>query len=229
MNEYRGVEYSDRPWNPTSGCSHYGRDDACAVWRTCWAHRMAQRLKGRYGYPKDKPFAPTLHRDRLDEPYKWAKPQRVHTCFMGDLFCGGIKNSWLDKVLGIIADNPQHRFYLLTKEALRLRYFHIPDNAWCGVTINKQSDISRGKILSTAKAKVKYVSFEPLIEQINHFRFMGKIDWIIIGAQTNPELQPKKEWVQDLLDVADFHSVPVFMKPNLKVGIPLRQEFPEVE
>jgi hypothetical protein len=44
---------------------------------------MANRLRGRVGYPYDRPFAPVLHLDRLDDPTHWKKPQIIATCFMG--------------------------------------------------------------------------------------------------------------------------------------------------
>lgn len=230
----KGIEYADISWNPVTGCSHYGNDNLCAVWRTCWAYRMAQRLKGRYGYDKYNPFKPTFHEDKITIPYSWHKPHRVDTCFMGDLFSYGIPGEWINLVLRVIEENPRHIFYLLTKYPKGAGFFRIPTNAWLGTTINICGDSNRmDRLIFETGIGTKYVSFEPLLEDVSVeisnecLESLEYVDWIIIGAQTNPEHQPKKEWVEHIIDLADDYNIPVFMKPNLKVGIPLRQEFPK--
>ena len=75
----KSIQYADRSWNPLTGCNGpFG--PGCAH---CWARSMANRLRGRVGYPYDRPFAPVLHLDRLDDPTHWKKPQIIATCFMG--------------------------------------------------------------------------------------------------------------------------------------------------
>jgi len=80
-------------------------------------------------------------------------------------------------------------------------------------------------------AKVKFISFEPLLEDIGGFMGMiiPKADWIIIGSQTKPYNPPKREWVQEIVESADEAGKPVFLKDNLKplLGSSLRQELPE--
>lgn len=59
------IEWATDVWNPVTGCSpiSIGCDN-------CYARRMANRLRGRFGYPKDDPFRVTFHPDRLDQPLK---------------------------------------------------------------------------------------------------------------------------------------------------------------
>lgn len=45
----------DKTWNPITGCSPVS--EGC---EHCWAKRMANRLRGRYGYPQDEPFRVTF-------------------------------------------------------------------------------------------------------------------------------------------------------------------------
>jgi protein gp37 len=218
----KSIEYADRSWNPITGCTHYGNDKLCAVWRWCWGHKMACRLAGRFGYDAKNPFKPTFHEDKLEVPYRWHKPMRVDTCFMGDMFSNGMPTEWILRVLKVIEENPRHRFYLLTKNPSRMREFTFSENAWVGVTVNRQSDVYRIDEVRGVKAKIRYVSLEPIYERI-HADF-SNIQWVILGAQTSPELQPRREWVEHILELAD--GIPVFMKDNLRWDGSRRCEFP---
>lgn len=220
----KNIEYADVSWNPITGC----RILDCVVKKRgkCWAEKMAYRLKGRYGYSKTDPFRPTFHYDRIKKPLYWHRPKRVDTCFMGDISCA--KEKWIEMVLTIILMTPQHRYYILTKDPERLAKYSFPENVWVGVTVNRQIDIYRVEILKQKiDAQIKYVSFEPIYDDITKpvfFEPVG-IHWFILGAQTNPEFQPKKEWIENILAIADKYKIPVFMKDNLKYE-PKRYEFP---
>lgn len=97
MSKTAPADYATRRWNPTTGCSPVSA--GCA---SCWARRFAKRHAGRFGYPKDAPFTPTCHPDRLDEPLRWRKPQTVAVSFMGDLFHEAIPADFILKVLSVI-------------------------------------------------------------------------------------------------------------------------------
>jgi len=72
------IEWAEESWNPITGCTPVS--EGCAH---CYARPMANRLKGRFGYPKDDPFQVTFHPGRLDEPLKWKKPRHVFVVSMG--------------------------------------------------------------------------------------------------------------------------------------------------
>ena len=69
------IEWTEYSWNVTTGCTPVS--EGC---RNCYAARFAKRLAGRFGYPADEPFRVTLHPERLNEPLRWKKPQRVFVC-----------------------------------------------------------------------------------------------------------------------------------------------------
>lgn len=107
------IEWCDETWNPITGCSKIS--EGCA---NCYAERMSKRLGGRFGYPKEQPFACTSHEARLYDPLKWKKPRRIFVCSMGDLFHEDVMDmapEWIDEVFSVIARCPQHKFLLLTK------------------------------------------------------------------------------------------------------------------
>lgn len=216
----KGIEYSDKSWNPYSGCEMTG----CAVAKRCWAHNRALRLRGRYGYDLANPFKPTFHPDKLQVPLKRKKPTRFNACFMGDIaYC---KKEWMKMILNVVKDSPQHIFYFLTKqphlvEAMALTF---PDNAWVGVTVNEDADCWRIPFLRQIDAENIWISVEPMYGPVT-CNLVG-IDWIVIGAQTNPEIQPKKEWVNNLITTSVDLGIPLFMKPNL-FGTNHLKELPE--
>ena len=109
------IGWCDKTWNPVTGCSPVS--EGC---QNCYAERMAKRLKGRYGYPADDPFKVTLHPDRLDQPLKWQKPQRIFVCSMSDLFHDDVPFEFIDQVFSRMALSQRHTFLLMTKPPERM-------------------------------------------------------------------------------------------------------------
>ena len=112
------IEWTEKTWNPVTGCTPIS--EGCA---NCYAKRMAQRLRGRFGYPEDEPFRVTLHRDRLEQPLKLRKPSRIFVCSMGDLFHDDVPNDYIDQVFAVMALAPQHTHILLTKRPERMQEY----------------------------------------------------------------------------------------------------------
>ena len=192
----------------------------------CYAYWMAQRLRGRYGYPKDKPFRPTFHRNRLKEPYEVKKPSKIFAVSMGEMFGDWVPNDWIYQILGVMRGNPQHIFQVLTQNPKRLIEFNglYPKNLWLGITVNRVDKLLGIDALLKADVKIHFLSFEPLLEQINPL-LIG-IQWIIIGAKTGKNARlPKREWVNLLVDVARDDRIPIFLKDNLHWHKKI-QEFP---
>jgi len=250
-------------WNPITGCLN-----GCEY---CYARKLANtRLREVYlanknyptmspgeaitgikhpiGYhPKQDPFYPRFWSDRCNrvDLGPRGKSKGIFVCDMSDLFGIGVPEEWTHRVLDRCKDMPQHRFYLLTKQPQNLAKFSpFPDNCWVGVTATNWLALSDALgHLATIEAKVKFLSFEPLLEQIQfdvmqELLFPRVIDWVIIGAMTcggadlakmsyqYPELapmpygnrytlQPKIEWVEEIVKACDKAGVPVFQKDNL--------------
>lgn len=129
---HTNIEWADATWNPVTGCTPVS--EGC---QNCYAKRMAQRLRGRRGYPKDEPFRVTLHEDRLKEPLRWRRPRWVLVCSMGDLFHEDVSEIEILKIFAIMADTPQHTYMVLTKSPERMKEIltnpTVP-NVWLGVT-----------------------------------------------------------------------------------------------
>jgi len=221
----KGIEYADKSWNPITGCLNIEKGN-CSVGKRCWAYGMSLRLRGRCGYDAANPFKPTFHEDKLEDPLKRKKPTVYDTCFMGDIAFA--EKEWLEKVLGVIRKCPQHRFIFLTKapNKLMMNNLKFPDNCIVGVTVNNEKDVWRiSELVHHINAKYKWLSVEPMYERLNIS--IDGIDWLVIGAQSNPVKQPDIRWVLELMRKANHRNIPIFLKPNLTI-IELTMELPEV-
>jgi len=204
------IEWCDFTWNPLTGCTR-----GCNY---CYARRMAYRLRGRYGYPQDDPFAPTFHPDRLHEPSERKKPAKIFTCSMGEMFDPKVEWPWVQEIFFEMVANPRHTFQVLTKQVDRALEHSFPNNCWIGVSQDGRfTDVEDIERLSYSGASVKFVSFEPLLGQIPDLDTnLTDIDWVIIGARTGPGAKPpEKEWVEDIINAARNYDIPVFLKDNL--------------
>jgi protein gp37 len=177
------------------------------------------------------PFYPRfwIHRAREEfgSCYAGAELKGIFVCDMGDLFGIGVPEEWTRRILNKISMSyyREHRFYLLTKQAQNLiKFSPFPDNCWVGVTATNWLMFSDALgHLAIIEAKVKYLSFEPLLEEVKldmlqQMLFSKVIQWVIIGAQTKPKKLPEWEWVREIIDACDKAGIPVFLKDNL--GLP---------
>jgi protein gp37 len=218
------IEWTDFTWNPITGCWGPGGSREKPNWCPyCYAKKIATRFEGTIAFPRG--FEPTFHPDRLVEPYKLKKPSRIFTCSMSDLFGSWLPDHWIGEVLFTVANNPKHAFMVFTKCPKNLfkwdKFF--PANLWVGVSVNEQKDIERIFYLRMIDPKIRFISFEPLLGPIDIN--LDRIDWIIIGAQTNPVKIPKKDWVLPLIEQARKNNIPIFLKNNLHWHEVI-QEFP---
>lgn len=211
-------------WTPASGCSGEG----CAVRArgVCWAEKIVKRLG--HICPLCPTFKPHMHDgsqgtpDRVKEPLQRRGSAVITPVSTGDLF--GLPVHMTSKILNVIEAAAWHTFAVLTKMPQSAhRFSPYPDNVWFGVTVNEQADTWRLDELTEIEAPVRWTIFEPLYSAIDHD--LSWLDWIVIGPQTRPEMQPKRAWIQSILDNAP--GVPVFMKSTLEWD-PKRREGPRL-
>jgi protein gp37 len=177
---------------------------------------MAYRLNAMGVHKYANGFIPTMHDDVLDEPIKWKQSHTVFVCSMADLFHDDIPFSFIDKVLDTIRQTERHRYQILTKRASRMaEYFanaDVPENVWLGVTVESPSEIARIDSLRGLQAAIRFISCEPLIDDIGEIDLTG-IDWIIVGGESGVKARlMKPEWVRSILHQADEQSVAFFFK-----------------
>lgn len=204
------IEWTEKTWNPTTGCSKVSQ--GC---KFCYAEVMAGRLQAMGVEKYADGFKVRLHPDTLEQPKKWS-PSVIFVNSMSDLFHEEIPLSYIQRVFAVMNDCPQHQFQVLTKRAERLAQVakHLPwsANIWMGVSVENQATSFRIDHLRATDAVVKFLSLEPLLEELPNLNLKG-IDWVIVGGESGRRPRPlQPEWVLDLRDQCTQAKVPFFFK-----------------
>lgn len=205
------IEWTQCTWNPVTGCSEVS--EGC---HHCYARRMATRLRA-MGQPRYRNgFAVTLHPEILGAPSRWRSPRLVFVNSMSDLFHEAVPDSFIAQVFATIEQTPRHTFQILTKRSERLASLGgdlpWPDNLWMGVTVERSDYAYRIRDLESTRARVKFVSFEPLLGPPVALDLDG-IDWAIVGGESGPGSRPMDPaWARSLRDLCRSASVPFFFK-----------------
>lgn len=161
-------------------------------------------------------FGLTLHEEDLEEPMQWKKSHNIFVCSMSDIFHEDVPFEFVDKIMNTISRTPQHRYQILTKRAERMaEYFKrhlIPNNVWLGVTIECKNTKSRIDFLRHLGATVKFLSCEPLVEDLGEMDLNG-IDWVIVGGESGPKARPMQpEWVINIKQQVEHQGAAFFFK-----------------
>lgn len=205
------IEWTDRTWNPVTGCSKISA--GCV---NCYAETMSKRLHAMGQKKYKNAFKLTTHDDVLNEPCNWNKPHTIFVCSMSDLFHVDVPFAFIDKVMDVIKSTPQHRYQILTKRSERMKeYFYhkeIPSNIWLGVTVECRESKKRIDDIRQLKASIKFLSCEPLLEDLGKINFK-KIDWVIVGGESGNRARPmQEEWVENIKSQAADQNVAFFFK-----------------
>jgi protein gp37 len=205
------IEWTEMTWNPTTGCTKIS-----AGCKFCYAEIMSKRLKA-MGLEKYKDaFKVRIHPDQLNIPYTWRSSKVVFVNSMSDLFHKDIPLDFIKQVFKVMNDNPQHVFQVLTKRAERLFEVHRElkwtHNIWMGVSVEDERVLDRIDFLRKVKAKVKFLSCEPLIGPLPKIK-LKNIDWVIVGGESGHRPRPMEaQWVLDIQEQCKKADVAFFFK-----------------
>ncbi len=205
------IEWTEVTWNPATGCNKVS--SGC---KNCYAESFSKRLKG-MGIEKYKNgFKLTLHPDVLAFPKKLRKPHKIFVNSMSDLFHEKIPISFIQKVFTVMNECPQHIFQILTKRAERLEELspslNWTNNIWMGVTVENDKVVNRINHLTKTKAKIKFLSLEPLLSALSNLN-LKNIDWVIVGGESGCKARKvQKEWVEDIRWQCEKNNVAFFFK-----------------
>ena len=205
------IEWTESTWNPVTGCSKIS--PGC---KHCYAERMAKRLQamGQANYANG--FDLTLQSHMLELPLRWKKPQTIFVNSMSDLFHQDVPLSYIQKVFDVMRRADWHRFQVLTKRSERLseldKHIDWPENVWMGVSVESRKYLNRIGHLRSTRARIKFLSIEPLLEDLGRFDIKG-IGWVIVGGESGPGARPMKPiWVRNLRELCTESHVPFFFK-----------------
>ena len=205
------IEWTDKTWNPITGCSK--KSIGCLH---CYAEVMSRRLKAMGQEKYANGFTVTLHEKCLKEPLSWKGYHNIFVCSMSDIFHEDVPFEFIDQIFAVIKKTPQHRYQILTKRAERMaEYFanhSIPVNVWLGVTVEAKSSRFRIDLLRNLPASVKFLSCEPLVEDLGELNMAG-IDWVIVGGESGPQARPMQEsWVLNIHRQVEKQGARFFFK-----------------
>jgi len=236
MAEKSAIQWTDATWNPWHGCTKVS--PGC---KYCYMYRD----KDRWGHD---PKTVMRSKSNFTDPLKWKEPRKIFTCSWSDWF---IKDAdqWRDEAWDIIRKTPQHTYQILTKRPERI-VDCLPDdwgqgypNVWLGISVEDQERADeRIPLFCNIPAKVKFISFEPLIGYIDlthklmdgilwdvkhvtdgssHFELIlqiKNIDWAIIGGESGNDNGKWKyrymdlSWARRLASHFQLSQIPVFVK-----------------
>lgn len=240
------IEWTNKTWNPIIGCSKIS--EGC---QNCYAEKIAFRLlhmpfTDYYSYvmkdngdqsPDCFQYIPEwngkthLVKSALEKPLKRKKPTMYFVCSMGDLFHESVPFKWIDKVIHMMTQCPQHTFQILTKRPdIMQEYFtdeniqSAPDNVWLGITAENQEQADkRIPFLLNTPATVRFVSIEPMLGPVDLLKQypVGKgsvaygalLDWVICGGESGRNArQMNPDWVRFISDQCKEVEIPFFFK-----------------
>lgn len=212
MGDKSAIQWTDATWNPSTGCSKVS--PGC---KNCYAERLSHRLK-MMGNPKyTKGFRFTLHEDALDIPLKWNRPRKIFVNSMSDLFHESMPDDFLEKCFEVMTKADWHEYQVLTKRPDRMleftkKYGRIPDHIWLGTSVELDLYKHRIDLLRNVPAKVKFVSFEPLLGPLGELNLAG-ISWAIVGGESGPGFRRiDAEWIREIRKQCKKQNVAFFFK-----------------
>lgn len=214
MNSH--IEWTDATWNPVRGCTKIS--PGC---KHCYAETFAERFRGVKGHPYQQGFDLRLVPEKLTEPFAWRTPKLVFVNSMSDLFQDGVPDEYSEAVSQVMATANWHTYQVLTKRSERLRdllrgrlrFAAEQENIWWGVSVeDRKYGLPRIEHLRQAPAKLRFLSIEPLLEDLGAINLSG-MSWVIVGGESGPGARPmKKEWVVSIRRQCRIYRVPFFFK-----------------
>src|SRR5271170_7381989 len=196
------IEWTDATWNPVRGCTKIG-----AGCKHCYAEVFAERFRGVPGHPYEQGFDLRLVPESLVKPLQTRKKRIIFVNSMSDLFHEGVPDTYIEQVAQVMAFTPWHTYQVLTKRAdrlrelltLRLRFAADLPHVWWGASVeNKKHGLPRIDLLRKAPASVRFLSIEPLLEDLGPIDLTG-IHWVIVGGESGPGARPmEKGWVENI-------------------------------
>ena len=216
MSERSEIEWTDATWNPVRGCTKIS--PGCAH---CYAETFAERFRGVPGHPYEQGFDLRLVPEKLLEPLSWRRPRMIFVNSMSDLFHQDVPDEYIVSVARTMAQARWHTFQVLTKRSERmsellrseLEFAATQPHIWWGVSVeNRKHGVPRIAHLQQAPAVMRFLSIEPLLEDVGKLD-LRSIDWVIVGGESGPGARPMQPaWVRSLRAQCRQGRIPFFFK-----------------
>jgi protein gp37 len=211
------ISWTNKSWNPWSGCTKIS-----AGCKNCYAFTVAENKRGTLAFPNG--FDLTYRWHKLNEPLKIKEPSLIFVNSMSDLFWERVSDDDIRRVFEVMNKSDQlklgHSFQILTKRPERVLEMDSKglldwtDNIWQGVTVENNKTLGRIDLLRQCRSKVKFISFEPLLEDIVDAN-LTDIDWAIVGGESGSGYRSmEQEWARSIRDACLKHGTAFFYKQD---------------
>jgi protein gp37 len=202
MSEHSKIEWTEATWNPVRGCQKVS--PGCTH---CYAETFAERFRGVPGHPYEYGFDPRLVPGKLLEPLSWPSPKTVFVNSMSDLFQDAVPDAYIAAVAEVMLRTPWHTYQVLTKRSKRLQTLlgsrlsaaSEASHIWWGVSVeDRKHGLPRIEHLRNTCARIRFLSVEPLLEDLGELDLRG-INWVIVGGESGAGARSmQKEWVETI-------------------------------
>lgn len=216
MSDRTRIEWTDATWNPVRGCTRIS--PGCSH---CYAETFAERFRGVPGHPYEQGFDLRLVPEKLADPFLWPSRRRVFVNSMSDLFHVDVPDDYVLRVARVMQAANWHTYQVLTKRSERmaellwtkLRFAAELPHVWWGVSVeNRKHGLPRIDHLRSAPAAVRFLSVEPLLEDLGEVD-LTDIHWMIVGGESGHGARPMHaDWVRRLRDQCAAVGVRFFFK-----------------
>ncbi|AWH37623.1 hypothetical protein C1929_13135 [Stenotrophomonas sp. ZAC14D1_NAIMI4_6] len=207
------IEWTEATWNPIVGCTK--TSPGC---KHCYAEVMARRLQAmgtpgyEYGFKRI-----ALRSEKLGEPLARTKPTIYFVNSMSDLFHPKVPSAFVESVFATMLAADWHTYQILTKRADRMADFlkgrKVADHIWIGTSVeNRRHGVPRINHLKRIDARTRFISAEPLLEDLGTLNLEG-ISWLIVGGESGHGARPMRpEWARSLQKQCCAAEVSFFFK-----------------
>jgi len=202
------IEWTHHTFNPWWGCLKVS--EACKnCYAEAWAKRVGQSVWGQ-----------TAPRRFFGEQH-WGEPKRLNDRLNGTgrrerVFCASMADVFEDRddlaesrvrLWDVIRDTPNLDWLLLTKRPQNIARMLPADwgdgwqNVWLGTTVENQrrADENLPHLLAVP-AVVRFISAEPLLEEIDIRAYLSGLHWVITGGESGPKARPSSpSWFRRLM------------------------------
>lgn len=225
------IQWTEKTWNPLAGCSIVSTE--C---RECYAMKLAHRL-AKMGQEKYQGLTEVrnghvvwngtvrLDRDALNIPYGRKKPTLYFVNSMSDMFHESLSHDDICSIWSVMVVCDRHRYQVLTKRPARMREFvngwiqHMRagslapvENVWLGTSVGYRLAKPRIDELRETNAAIRFLSLEPLLEDLGELDLRG-IRWVIVGGESGPDCRPcNASWIRSIVHQCIDQHVAVFVK-----------------
>lgn len=216
MSANSKIEWTDATWNPVRGCTKIS--PGC---QHCYAETFAERFRGVPNHPFEFGFDLRLVPDKLGEPLRWANSRMIFVNSMSDLFHDDVPDDYIDSVARVMAAANWHTYQVLTKRPERLkrllngklRFAAEQQHIWWGVSVeNRKHGLPRIDLLRESNARVRFLSIEPLLENLGQIN-LQKINWVIVGGESGHGARPMEAaWARNIQNQCRNAGVAFFFK-----------------